>query len=81
MKTSTRKQPKRPTAITGQDQLLTILLRTMYCKDSDACTLHFLAYRDRARQILNSPHAFDLGSDMLNLTDCVQWEKRLDKHG
>jgi hypothetical protein len=71
MKNPPRKEKLRTGNLTGQDQLCAILLKTLYSTRSDADARHFLAYRDRARQILNSPHAFDMGHDTLSVTNVV----------
>ena len=66
----TKASPPR-CSLTGNDQLCAILLRTLYSARMEVDARQFLAYRDRARQILASTHAFDLGRDTLNVTDSV----------
>jgi hypothetical protein len=61
--------PKR-TYLSGHDQLCAMLLSTIDgCDEYDAAAM--TKYRDRAQQILRSPHAFNNGDDTLSVTDIV----------
>lgn len=74
-----KKAPAR-VRLTGTDHLCAQLLSAMYGPNS-ANAAFFLEYRDRARQILASPDAFDDAIDTLDVTDATLRSDRLRHMG
>jgi len=74
----TTKNTVARTKLTGADHHLFALLFAMNggCKGYDAT--HLTRFRDEARMILASPHAFDLGANTVSVTDCILKVDRME---
>lgn len=57
--------------LTGADHLCALILKALDGESSIRAVPEFRTYRDRARQLLASAHAFDDDHETLSVADCV----------